>query len=145
MTMMPTPWSRAVVIGAAERTALAELRRRASARPVDIRTVARTLALPEGRNRHQAAMEAQSTMIPRDFIVTFTIESGHPVGVCRHLTVSTAARDALPCPVAVWTIAEALGFVGGLHACHGWLETFPLRGAGLNLVQPLRIGAAGAA
>jgi hypothetical protein len=139
----PGPVDRVLVIGRDERARLTRLRRRASAHPIDISALAATLAWPEGRARHLAAIAAQTVVVPNGYLVTLTIETGHTVGPCRHLAVGIGAPDALPSPAAVWLIAEELGFQGGIGGCGVWIETKSPRGAVTNIVQPIRAGAPG--
>lgn len=126
----------ALFIGPYEREKLAALRELAAANPVDMRGLSERLKLPKLKAAHKDQMTAQSVRIPATYLVTFSIENGHPVGTCRHMSMSTV-RGRLPRPESVWLIAEALGFVGGLTECVTWQETLQGHGEAINVVQPL--------
>lgn len=86
-------------------------------------------------------MTAQSIRIqgPWPFFVTFWIETNHPVGTCRHMSMSITRDNRVPSPAAVWLIAEVLGFAGGLEACRQWPEELSDGGTAINIVQPLSV------
>lgn len=107
-----------LVIGPAELAALAALRERAASRPVDMPRLMEAIKTTDGKAAHSAQMRLQSVPIPLDFLVTFSIETGHPIGTCRHMSMSTGKRGRVPSPPAVWMVAETLGFVGGLAQPH---------------------------
>ena len=119
---MATP----LIVGPAEQAALAALRQAAVAAPVDMPRLMALLKTREGKRRHKRQMTAQSVRIPLDFVVTFSIETGHPVGTCRHMSMSSGARGRLPTPPAIWMVATELGFVGAIEQCHCWLEDIEL-------------------
>ena len=134
-----------LLIGPAERAALAALRERAAERPVDMRRLMEVIETPEGKAAYMRQMTAQSVRIPLAFMVTFSIETGHPVGTCRHMSMSVGKTGRVPSPEAVIMVAEALGFVGGLEACCGvWIEKLAEHGQAVNLVQPVSMAAASA-
>jgi hypothetical protein len=89
-------------------------------------------------------MNAQTVVIPGpwQFFVVFTIETGHPAGTCRHMSLSIRRKDRVPSPAAVWMVAEELGFSGGLLACSAWLERLSDGGIAINVAQPLAVGPA---
>lgn len=126
-----------LIVGTLEREALALLRGVAAANPVDMRGLPERLKLPEHKQRHMAQMTAQSVAIPRDFLVTFSVETGHPCGAARHLSMSVGKVGRLPNEPAVWLIAELLGFVGGLSECLCWVEDLQGHGKAVNVVQPI--------
>lgn len=138
--MKATPFA----FGTDEIEALTRLRTLAAAQPVDMLR----LIGPDKKIRsnlkaaHTAQMNKQTIIIPFGFMVTFSIETGHPAGSCRHMSMSSPAKDRLPAPHAVDIVAEHLGFVGGYQACVVWLEDLS-RGDGtekaVNLVQPLTV------
>jgi hypothetical protein len=134
----PTP----LLIGPAELAALAALRERAAERPVDMPRLMAVIETPEGKARHMAQMTEQSVDLPLGFGVTFSIETGHPIGTCRHMSMSTRAPGRLPTPEAAMMVGHFLGFVGGLDACCGvWVETLEGHGRAVNIVQPLSMAA----
>ena len=137
--MTPTP----LLIGPAELAALAALRERAAARPVDMPRLTEDIKTTAGKARHKAQMTAQSVSIPLDFLVTFSIETDHPIGTCRHMSMSTGKTGRVPSPEAAWLVAGTLGFVGSLDDCCGvWVEELAGHGKAINLVQPLSMAAA---
>ena len=84
-----------------------------------------------------ARMTAQTITLPLSFMVTYSVEIGHPAGRCRHLSVSIEQEGRAPGAEAVWMIAEEFGFYGSLESCTVWLEE--LRGRqsiAVNVVQP---------
>ena len=84
-------------------------------------------------------MTAQTIRIdgPWPFFVTFSIETGQPVGPCRHMSMSIRREDRVPHPDAVWLIAAELGFVGGLDSCQAWPERLNDGGTAINVIQPI--------
>jgi hypothetical protein len=127
----------ALMIGAEEHAALDALKRLAAEHPVDVRALTVALALPGVKAAHMAQMTRQSVHLPADFLVTLSIETGQPVGTCRHMSMSVGHPDRLPSPHAVWLVAEVLGFWGSLADCAVWEEALT-QGAAINLVQPIR-------
>lgn len=130
---MSTP----LMIGPNEREALDNLRKLANEHPVDMRTLTERLKTPDGKAAHKKQMTAQSVAIPADFLVTFSIEIGHPIGTCRHMSMSVGKQERVPSPQGAWMVAEQLGFVGGLESCVHWLEDLQGHGRAINVVQPV--------
>jgi hypothetical protein len=124
-------------IGPHEKQALSELRSLANARPVDIRTLAERLESPDGKAAHKQRMTEQSVLIPASYMVTFSIETGHPAGTARHMSMSVNHEEHVPNPVSLWMVAELLGFVGGLETCICWPEELQGHGLAVNVVQML--------
>jgi hypothetical protein len=87
-----------------------------------------------------AQMNRQTITIPFGYLVTFSIETHHPAGTCRHMSMSSPAKGRMPGVEAVDMVAEVLGFIGGYKACHCWIEDLT-RGDGrekaINLVQSI--------
>lgn len=121
------------------KTDLAILRAKAAGLPVNMIDVARLLMTKQGKREHIGRMEKQTVVIPGPwpFYVTFSIETGHPVGTCRHMSMSILRKGRVPHPVAVWMVAELLGFQGGLETCKTWLERLSDGRDAINVVQPL--------
>jgi hypothetical protein len=128
-----------LVIGTEQREALALLRGRASENPVDIVALLQNIRTPEGKKRHKAQMNTQSLFLPTDFLVTFSIETGHGAGTCRHMSMSVGRPDRVPHPAAVWMVAEELGFVGGLDQCMHYIEQLEGHGEAVNVIQPVSV------
>lgn len=139
-----------LVLSATEDQALAELRELAAANPVEMRGLTERLATAQGKVTHVEQMTAQSVAIPFGYLVTFSIETGHPCGICRHMSMSVDRAGRGPSAEAVWLIADRLGFVGGLESCNVWLEDLQRgpageRRASVNVVQPIAAAPGGRA
>jgi hypothetical protein len=114
------------------------LREFAEANPVDMATLSARVATADGKARHMAHMTRQTMDIPFGFMVTFSIEDGHPCGRARHLSMSVMNRsDRVPSEFAVWMVANEFGFTGGLETCIIWLEELRGHGRAINVVQPI--------
>lgn len=129
----------AFLFGDSQIEALHYLRKVAEAAPVDMLTLTERVKTPEGKRRHLDKMNFQTVSIPVGYLVTFSIEHGHPIGPCRHMSMSSARPDRVPTTRAVWMCAKELGFTRSLSECDGvWLEDL-LRGDGrkkaVNVVQ----------
>lgn len=132
---MSTPF----LLGPAEEAALRGLRELAARSPVEMQSLAARLATPEGKAAHMRQMTAQTIELPFGYMVTFSVESGHPIGAARHMSMSSPAEGRVPRPEAVWIVAELLGFAGSLEQCVSWPETLEGHGLAINLVQPLAV------
>ena len=123
--------------------ALHALRRLAATKPVDVRMLLQEIKTPLGEHMHLERMQKQTTVIygPWPFFVTFSIETGHPVGTCRHMSMSIKRGGRVPNRFAIWIVAEELGFVGGLKTCNVWPEELRDGGIAVNVVQPLAVNA----
>lgn len=109
----------------------------AESRPVEMTGLSERLQVPDEKAKHRAQMTEQSIEIPLAFLVTFSIERGHPCGVCRHLSMSVQREGRLPNQIAVWLVAQEFGFWGALEQCLVWLEDLTGHGQAVNLVQPV--------
>jgi hypothetical protein len=109
-----------------------------------------TIGDPVVKERHSKQMTKQSVMVPVDFVVTFSIETHHPSGTARHMSMSVPERDRRPSPEAVWMVAQELGFEGGetwqegFRTCHLYEEQL-VQGASINVVQLIAVQAGGTA
>jgi hypothetical protein len=134
-----------LVLGPEQLHQLADLRILAAEHPVHMKGLTEKLADPNYKAVHMAQMSRQTVVLPFGFCVTFSIEQGHPAGVCRHMSMSSPVLGRAPSPEAVDMIAKELGFLGGYRCSTVWLEDLE-RGDGkqkaVNLVQPLTIGRA---
>ena len=117
---------------------LAELRARARLAPIDMQHLLEVFKTPDGRRHHHDAMTSQSTVIPGiwPFFVTYSVETGHPAGMCRHMSMRAERHGRAPSPEAVWMVARHMGFVRGLIDCTLWLEDLSDGGVAVNIVQP---------
>jgi hypothetical protein len=131
-----------LVIGEEQHHVLAELRELAAENPIQMQGLLEKLRDPDYKATHRAHMSRQTVELPFGFLVTYSIEFGHPAGPCRHMSMSSPVKGRAPAPEAVDMVAELLGFVGGYRACAVWLEDLE-RGDGqqkaVNLVQPLAV------
>lgn len=124
---------------------LHRLRDFAAKRPVNIQELMISIKTEDGEREHRKRMTAQTVVMahgPWDFFVTFSIETGQPAGVCRHMSMSIKRDDRVPSVAAVLLIAEQMGFVGGLEACRVWLEDLSDGGKAVNIVQPVALQSA---
>lgn len=136
--MIATP----LIVGPDEVRALEDLRERAAAHPVDMQQLLARLKTKDGKREHKRQMTKQSVSIPLAFMVTFSIETGHPAGVCRHMSMSVLRERRLPVPEGIWMVAQHLGFTGTMQQCHVYLEDLSDGGTAVNMVQPLAHSAA---
>jgi len=128
-----------LLVGPIEKLALADLAKLAAAHPVDMKGLTKRIESQEGKARHMAQMTAQTVHIPVAYLVTFSIETGHPAASqCRHMSMSVARAGRVPLPQAVWMVAEELGFTGSLQACTVWVEDLQGHGKAINVVQPVK-------
>jgi hypothetical protein len=139
---MSTP----LLIGPEQVAALHRIRDLAAQRPVDMRGLGERLKLPKLKAKHMRQMSAQTVDLPLAFRVTFSIETGHPGGPARHMSMSVAREDRVPHPEGLWMVAEALGFTGSLEACQAvWVEDLQGHGKAINVVQLLNVASETAA
>lgn len=134
----------ALILGETQVAALKHLRDKAAAAPIDVRAVLRQCQTPAGTEAHLHRMEDFTVLLPINFKLTFSIETGHPAGPCRHMSMSSLRHGRAPLPEAVWMACEALGFAGGLESCGFWLEDIGHGQKAVNVVQPLSVTASGA-
>jgi hypothetical protein len=108
----------------------------AEACPVDMPTLVVRIKDPVGKERHMAQMNRQTVKVPLAYMVTFSIEDGHPCGRCRHLSMSVAREGRIPNPIGLWMIAKEFGFWGALEQCDAvWKENLQGHGWAINVVQ----------
>jgi len=112
-----------LIMGAAQTAQLAALRTKAATEPpVDMHGLSERLKDPANKRAHMNRMDELTIEIPIGFLVTFSIEIGHPAGAARHMSMSSPQRGRTPTPEAVWMVAEELGFTGSIEQCTVWLE-----------------------
>jgi hypothetical protein len=133
-----------LLIGDEEREDIAKLCELAAANPVAMPGLAARLTTETGKDAHRRQMTAQTIALPIGWLCTFSIETGHPCGVARHLSVSrSGVRPGLaPHPAMVAEIAREFGFVGGLSEWICWPEVLEGHGSegygtAINVVQPI--------
>ena len=123
------------------------LRLRAVQNPIDMRDFDAMDA--EAIAAHRARLLRQSLVIRAgsDYMVTFSIETGHPVGMCRHVSVSRVrdASQSLPAVQIVWALAQLLGFTGCICECVCFPEQLENGGQAINVVQVVAVDAVGRA
>lgn len=124
-------------IGPLEKQKLSKLRDLANAHPVDIAVVIEAMKHRAGKAAHKIQMTAQTVELPASYLVTFSIETGHPAGTARHMSMSTNHAGRVPNAASVWMVAELLGFVSGLESCTLYLEELEGHGNAVNVIQPL--------
>ena len=118
---------------------LEALRQRAPLHPVNVHELMRKIKTAQGDRQHRQQMTEQTVPIPGPwpFFVTFSIETGQPVGTCRHMSMSIMREGRTPTPEAVWLIAEVLGFTGSMKDCKVWIEKLSDGDRAINVVQPI--------
>jgi hypothetical protein len=109
----------------------------AFSQPVNMPEVVERLKTPEGRKEHRAQMTRQTMEIPVGYLVTFSVETGHPCGTCRHMSMSVHREGRVPHPAALWEVAKEFGFWGALQKCAIWEEELAGHGIAINVVQPV--------
>jgi hypothetical protein len=124
-----------LLIGEHERIELRRIRRLANSRPLDMKTLPGLLLTPDGKAAHRECMTGQTIAIPAAYLVTFSIETNHPHGTARHMSMSVQRDGRLPNFAAVWMVAQELGFTGSLDECTTWLEDLQGHGKAVNVVQ----------
>lgn len=139
---MATPF----IVGPAEIAALQGLRDLAATAPVDMPPLMKAMKTADGNAAHMKQMTAQSIELPFGFVVTLSIETNHPDGTMRHMSMSSPVRGRVPSPEAIWMAAVHLGFIGGIEARRVWTEELGrskgVTALAINLVQPVSVMAA---
>lgn len=130
-----------LLIGPIEKAQLFRLRQLAARHPVDMTTLKARFDTRDGKRRHMRQMTKQTVYLPANFAVTFSIETGHPIGACRHMSMSVNRPDRVPSPEGLWMVAEELGFIGDLSSCTVWPEKLQGHGQAINVVQPVTMAA----
>jgi hypothetical protein len=134
-----------ISIGREEAARLERLRIFAVTHPLympQVRALMRTL---EGEKLHMKAMAEHSVELPLGYLVTFSIETGHPFGTCRHMSMSSSVPSMAPSAQTAWMVAQRLGFVVGVHRCDVWIEELERdnkKYSAVNLIQLLTAGSA---
>lgn len=137
-------------IGPFQRARLGQLVDLAKQRPIDMPKLMLRMQTQQGSLEHRTQMNTQTIELASgrwNFYVTFSIEIGHPIGTCRHMSMSIDRAKRVPNPEAVWLIAKELGFTGeSLRECdHCWMEDISAGGKAVNVLQlmheiPAQIG-----
>lgn len=130
--MVGTPF----IIGPQEEAELRTLRDLAATKPVDMRGLLDRLKKARHKARHMHQMADQTVYLPFGWSVTFSIETGHPGGAARHMSMASPDPGRVPRPEAVWMVAEVLGFTGSIEQCTVWPEQL-MQGMAINVVQIL--------
>jgi hypothetical protein len=130
----------ALLINDDERAAIQRLREAAAAMPVAMPGLGARIATVDGKAVHMRQMTAQTIELPVGWLCTFSIETGHPCGAARHLSVSRqgVAPGTGPHPAMIAEIAHEFGFTGTLSDWVCWPEQLQGRdGIAVNVVQPI--------
>ena len=130
------------------RQMLGTLREIASGQPLDITTLGARMASARGWREHQAQMQRQSLTVQGEvaLLLVYSVETGHPSGTCRHMSLSMSDPELLPSQLLTETIMRELGFIGGTDLCQIWTEPLSSGSTAVNVVQPVTvIHAAGSA
>ena len=134
-----------LIITAQVRAELAALRELASKHPVDMAVLGPALAAEKQpgpvKQKHMEQMNRQSVVIPGPWLfwVTYSVETNHPCGTARHMSMSIDRPNRVPNPIGVWMVAKELGFEGEqFEGCYVDKEELSNRGLAVNVIQPLR-------
>ena len=85
----------------------------AATQPIDMTTLKARLDTPEGKAAQASRqMSRQTISIPFAYLATFSIETGHPCGTCRHLSMSAQREGRVVNFPALWLVAEQLRILG---------------------------------
>jgi hypothetical protein len=110
----------------------------AEANPVDMPALMKRIQTVEGKAHHMAQMTRQTVKIPFAYLVTFSIEHGHPCGPCRHMSMSVQREGRLPNETGLWMIAQEFGFWGTLRDCEAiYPEKLEGHGQAINIIQKI--------
>ena len=128
-----------IVFDQATRLALSDLRRLASDQPVDISTLTARLRIPDERRKHRAQMQAQALAIEGEvtLLIVYSVETGHPAGSCRHMSISVDRPRMMPSQAVTERVMAEFGFLGGAAACSVWTEKMGDGQTAVHVVQPL--------
>lgn len=113
------------------------LRAYAESNPVDMLTLGDRIKTADGKAAHMKQMDAQSMAIPMAYMVTFSVETGHPCGTARHMSMSVQREGRIPNDLSLWMVAQEFGFYGSLRECYLYQEKLLGHGQAINVVQPL--------
>lgn len=127
-----------LVIGPNEQSKLLSLRESANLNPVDMERLIPSLKTEKGKIAHRAHMTSQTVVLPLSYWVTFSIEINTPYGAQRHMSMSTQRKGFVPNPIAVWMVAELLGFAGSLDECMHYIEELQGHGKAVNVIQAVQ-------
>lgn len=126
-----------LVLDESIRGQLAALRAETEAHVVDMPKLMEALLTPVGKAEHVEHMTRQTLLVPLAYLVTFSIESGHPCGSCRHMSMSVQREGRLPNTIGVWMVAQEFGFWGSLQECTVYMEERQGHGQAVNIIQPI--------
>jgi len=132
-----------LLLGPDEQAALAALREKAAAHPVDMPPLLKRLQTADGKGSYLKWMLDELTIeLPVAYAVSFSIETNHPGGrSARHLSMSVSRPGRTPIPEAVWMVAQELGFAGSIEQGVVWLEDLADDRAAVNLLQLMGVSA----
>jgi len=133
------PPSAPLIIGPDEDKALADLVALANDNVVHVPALIEDLKTSTGQHAHREQMERETIVIPGPwpFHVTFSLETGHSCGMCRHMSMSIDRPGRMPNEHALWLVAQSLGFIGRLEYCAVYVEDLRGGGHAVNVVQPM--------
>ena len=130
--------SRALMIGARERSAISELIEKAERRVTPLADMARAAEQKKRTgNAFNAMNEASTIDLPIGYAVTYTHEE-QPGAMCRHMSVSVdGAPGTGPNPHAVESIMAEFGFKNPLQQAFTYLDTLRDGRLVINVIEPL--------
>jgi len=130
--------ARALIIGEAERAAIAALIEKAAAAPTPFETIKKLAEARERIGVFNPLHEEFTIEIPQGFRVTYTHEYQRADVVCRHMSVSLRSENrAAPSLAAFQMVMEAFGFVSRFPKLPMWLEKMDDGTPIVSAVEPL--------
>jgi hypothetical protein len=116
---------------------LKKLRAAAMQVPVNVRSLSERLQDKRLMKQHRRQMDRQTVCIPGPwpFFVTYSLETGHPGGAARHMSMSVKRDGRVPHPEALKLIAAELGFEGDMQEWTVYPEKLSDGGMAINVVQ----------
>ena len=82
--------------------------------------------------------EPEYTRLLWDTIKIVFTHTEQPIGLTRHLSVSTSSDgDQIPHPVVVQEIMQMLGFSGSIKSCNVFQESLQGGGEAINLIEKI--------
>lgn len=128
-----------LMLGPKVQQKIIDLCKKAEENKIDVRVLLDTIKQPGILDAHMQQMNNQTIIVPGPFAfrITYSVETGHPAGMCRHLSMSIDRPNRMPSATSVWIVAQMFGFEGGLDACKLWNEHLSEDRVAINVVQPV--------
>ncbi len=131
-----------VMIDDTVREGIKQLRDLAFANPVALETLkaaAERMNINDHTTRDSefdALQDRFAILVPMGYKVVFTVEH-QPMGMCRHLSMSSPTPGRAPIPAAVQMVMDEFGFEHPLQECHVYPEKFGDNWVAINVIEPI--------